>query len=306
MTVTASSPARRRAHRAEPVRPVARDEREVRQRLDVLHQRRPAVQTSLGQPRRDRVGHWPTAAPASSRRRSPRLPRTRRQPRPRGVDVRPAARRRLLDDVATARMAATTTSPAPAIPAARTAPSSTRCGSVASSTLSLALAGSPSVPLTTTTGRPGAAATAASLRAVGKAAPPRPVSPARPTSAIRSRWRIRQRCHAGLGAGPGSPAGPSRNWREQPRQAAGGACWSPARFTAGQSLGSRSSVRRPPCGCQLARRWRHVRVAAAEQPCDDGSRRPSAADPHSISATHQMCRSPPAVSECKNATGHAR
>jgi len=83
----------------------------------------------------------------------------------------------------TDRCATTTACRAPTIPAAATAPSSTRCGARASSTLSFALAGSPSAPFATTTGavRP---ATTASFRAVGNPAPPRPDSPARSTSAI--------------------------------------------------------------------------------------------------------------------------
>ena len=88
---------------------------------------------------------------------------------------------------------------APAIAAASTAPSRTRCGDRASRTLSLALAGSPSVPLATTTGAR-RAATAASFRAVGKAAPPRPVSPDRSTSSISASRRGRSRL--GDGAGP--------------------------------------------------------------------------------------------------------
>ena len=88
---------------------------------------------------------------------------------------------------------------APVIAAASTAPSRTRCGDRASRTLSLALAGSPSVPLATTTGAR-RAATAASFRAVGKAAPPRPVSPDRSTSSISASRRGRSRM--GDGAGP--------------------------------------------------------------------------------------------------------
>ena len=119
----------------------------------------------------------------------------------------------------TLRCATITASVAPTISAARTAPSRTRCGDLAISTLSLPLAGSPSVPFPITTGaRP--AATAASLSAVGNPAPPRPVSPARSTSAIsagRSRrpgrehgdGPYRARCPARL-AGPDAAPGGSR------------------------------------------------------------------------------------------------
>jgi hypothetical protein len=89
----------------------------------------------------------------------------------------------------TAWWTTTTARPAPTISAASTAPSRTRCGSRASRTLSFALAGSPSVPLAITTARRRPAATAASFRAVGKLAPPRPVSPARATSVISASRR---------------------------------------------------------------------------------------------------------------------
>ena len=67
------------------------------------------------------------------------------------------------------------------VPSARariSAPSSTRCGACRSSAASLPLAGSPSAALTTTTGRRRLAATARTLRATGKPAPPRPRSDA--------------------------------------------------------------------------------------------------------------------------------
>ena len=70
-----------------------------------------------------------------------------------------------------------TTSRAPVSSAAPAAPSSTRCGATASRTLSLSLAGSPSTPLAMTLGTGQAAASARSLTAVGKPAPPRPVRP---------------------------------------------------------------------------------------------------------------------------------
>ena len=60
---------------------------------------------------------------------------------------------------------------APTAAAARTAPSSTRCGARVSRALSLSLAGSLSMPLATTTGSPRCSATARSLRPVGKPAP---------------------------------------------------------------------------------------------------------------------------------------
>ena len=66
----------------------------------------------------------------------------------------------------------------PTASAASCRPSSTRCGEIHSSDLSLSLAGSPSAPLPITTGWVAASATAASLRCTGNAAPPRPVSPA--------------------------------------------------------------------------------------------------------------------------------
>ena len=52
------------------------------------------------------------------------------------------------------RATATTTSVVPSSAASATAPSSTRCGRCRSRTLSLPLSGSPSAPLTTTTGLP--------------------------------------------------------------------------------------------------------------------------------------------------------
>ena len=85
----------------------------------------------------------------------------------------------------------------------------------ASSTLSFALAGSPSVPLAITTGTSWPLATACSFRAVGKLAPPRPVSPARPTSAMNSARHRPSR--PGTGGRPClarcslRPAGPPQN-----------------------------------------------------------------------------------------------
>jgi len=118
----------------------------------------------------------------------------------------------------TPRCTTTTALLAPIISAASTAPSRTSCGDRAMSTRSFALAGSPSVPFATTTGAC-PAATAASLRAVGNPAPPRPVSPARSTSSISASRCGRPRpegggpylavCSARL-AGPAACPGPSR------------------------------------------------------------------------------------------------
>src|SRR4051794_8486166 len=78
--------------------------------------------------------------------------------------------------------AARTMVSAPSVRATSASPSSTRCGACVSRTASLAAAGSPSAPLPTTTGARraarAAAATDRSSVAVGKPAPPRPVSPA--------------------------------------------------------------------------------------------------------------------------------
>ena len=79
------------------------------------------------------------------------------------------------------RCTQSTTSPAPTAPAAATAPSTTRCGARAASQASFSDAGSLSAALTTTTGRRRPAAAVRSLRASGKAPPPRPVSPAAAT-----------------------------------------------------------------------------------------------------------------------------
>ncbi len=68
-------------------------------------------------------------------------------------------------------------------------PSITRCGEFVSRVWSFRLRGSPSAPLATTTADDTQAASrdrrpAASFRAAGNAAPPRPVRPARSTSSI--------------------------------------------------------------------------------------------------------------------------
>ena len=81
--------------------------------------------------------------------------------------------------------------------AAAAAPSSTRCGLIRISRLSLWLAGSPSTPFATTMGeRP--AATARSLRCVGKPAPPRPRRPLASTAAISALRLAAQRGQAAV------------------------------------------------------------------------------------------------------------
>ena len=102
-----------------------------------------------------------------------------------------------------ARAASTIRRAARAVPS-RESPSTTRPGERESRTASLPLSGSPSIALPTTTGR--CPATEASLRAVGKPPPPRPVSPASSTSRIRpgaSRWGsgyVRSRAEEPVGA----------------------------------------------------------------------------------------------------------
>ena len=89
---------------------------------------------------------------------------------------------------------------APSAAPTRDRPSTTRPGERASSSASLPLSGSPSIALPTMTGR--CPATEASLRAVGKPPPPRPVSPASSTRRIRPGA---SRCGSGYsGAGPSS------------------------------------------------------------------------------------------------------
>ena len=73
---------------------------------------------------------------------------------------------------------------APTARAATAAPSSTRWGNSVSRSRSLPLAGSPSVPLPTTTRGPRRATTARIFLATGKAAPPRPRRPDRSISLI--------------------------------------------------------------------------------------------------------------------------
>ena len=74
-------------------------------------------------------------------------------------------------------------------------------GRRSSNTRSLTLAGSPSQPFATTMGRPRAAATAASLRAVGNPPPPRPRRPARATVSASSARPARCR-ESATGNGP--------------------------------------------------------------------------------------------------------
>src|SRR5581483_10493033 len=134
--------------------------------------------------------------------------------------------------------------------------SRTRCGSHAISTLSLALAGSPSVPLAITTGRSRPAATARSLRAVGKLAPPRPVSPARPASAISSS------CHP-------APEPPAGGWRADPLRA------TPRAGRRGRcSPGTRGTLAGPHGPGRLCPRPRLGPAATgpAEHPGEDGRR----------------------------------
>ncbi len=100
-----------------------------------------------------------------------------------------SARRAATSSRSAPRSTHTRTSVAPMARAASSAPSSTRCGDDASRKRSLALAGSPSVPLTTTMGSPGTSSAARSLCTVGKPAPPRPRRPAASTSSTSERAR---------------------------------------------------------------------------------------------------------------------
>src|ERR1019366_5461889 len=80
---------------------------------------------------------------------------------------------------------------APRALAASSAPSSTRWGTHDRSTLSLALAGSPSMALTTRVGFPIADPTSLSLVAEGNDAPPRPVSPDSSIAAAKRSGHVR-------------------------------------------------------------------------------------------------------------------
>ncbi len=88
--------------------------------------------------------------------------------------------------------------------ASSSSPSSTRSGDSRSRTASLWLSGSPSMALPTTTGR--RPSSAASFRAVGKPAPPRPVSPASVSRSIR--LRVSSRGIGPAGAAPSSRRSP--------------------------------------------------------------------------------------------------
>ena len=85
----------------------------------------------------------------------------------------------------------TTISRAPHSAAATSAPSSTRWGDHASSVRSLALAGSPSMALTTISGRRPLLVTASHLAAAGNPPPPLPVRPAAATSAQTAWLQLR-------------------------------------------------------------------------------------------------------------------
>ncbi len=153
----------------------------------------------------------------------------------------------------TSRCTTITAFPAPVISAASTAPSRTRCGEEAMSTRSFMLAGSPSVPDATTTGAL-PAATAASLRAVGNLAPPRPVSPARATSAISASRCRRLRLEGGgpyLAVCPARPTGPGASSRgsvpaDSRPTVTGAPLRRPGPGRAARKAGGRSSLSRPP------------------------------------------------------------
>ena len=146
-----------------------------------------------------------------------------------------------------------------------------------------------------TTALPRPAATAANFRAVGNPAPPRLVSPARPISAmISSRRRVSRPtlgswpCRARWLARVACAAMPC--W-QQPGQAPG----DQARFVSYRPWGAFGRVHVAPAtgrGRPMSRASTAVATATAE--------------PISISATHQMPRSLPAVSECRKAAGQAR
>ena len=171
-----------RAERTEPVGAEARDQREVRERLDVLHERRRAAEPALERPRR-REGRLRVATFERVDERRLLAGDEARTGRPRAATSGRgrAARRERAETTPTSspaeRSTATNDFRAPSAAAASAAPSSTRCGARRSRSLSLKLTGSPSAPLATTTGRRRPAATAASLRPAGKPPPPRPRRP---------------------------------------------------------------------------------------------------------------------------------
>ena len=183
----------RGADLAEPFGAVAGDEGDVGEGLDVVDQRRAPVDAALGEvvqvERRfgvasvepvDQGGGLPgDVAVRGGFERGCRSCRIGRRA------VRRGPLRRRGCSPGAVRSMQTMASRAPTAAAAAAIPSRTRWGTVESRTLSLALAGSPSVPLATTTARR-PAATAAILTAVGKPAPPRPLSPAALMSSMRS------------------------------------------------------------------------------------------------------------------------
>src|SRR6266511_2256115 len=132
--------------------------------------------------------------------------------RPRSARARPMASWAAV----AARSTQTTTSLAPTAAAASSAPSITRCGAMVSSSLSLWLLGSPSEPLTTTTGAPRPSRTARSLVPVGKLAPPRPRSPDRSTAAMKSSRGRPGRGGAGLTSRGRASGVPRPGWGSPP------------------------------------------------------------------------------------------
>ena len=127
-----------------------------------------------------------------------------------------------MDAAATALSAATQILISEALTAlaATSAPSRTRWGARVSSTWSFELAGSPSIALTTTTGRRLERDIVSHLRDVGNAAPPRPK---RPDAAISSKNRDRD-------AWSVSPASDSGPWIAR---------WSPSVVWAPSAVSSR-------------------------------------------------------------------
>ena len=134
----------------------------MRERLDVLHERRPPPDAALERPRRRERRQRRAAVELIDQRgllAGDECASGRNDAHPDAVVALGAARDLERRDRAARRHTrrdATIASRAPTTVAASTAPSSTRCGAVASSTLSLRAAGSPSAPFTTTTGAPAA------------------------------------------------------------------------------------------------------------------------------------------------------
>ena len=126
----------------------------------------------------------------------------------------------------------------------------------ASRTLSLPLGGSPSAPFATTIARPRPPATASSLRAVGKPAPPRPRRPAAPTSVDercgrRGAAQRRARCRGGGGARRASVGRPSGRRPASRRGTPAGALGRVRRGSAAVWL-----IRAPRCRASSRRRCR--------------------------------------------------